>query len=95
MIEAKGHYEDLMSSEWGQDKVRDDWIDQASRQVAASWGRDIEWYFHEQATADAASKLFKDVDNLNHIKIFVRPYPNGVPKHNPRINSLDEYEDFE
>jgi hypothetical protein len=21
--------------------------------------------------------------------------PGGVPKHNPRINSLDEYEDFE
>jgi len=95
MIEAKGHYEDLMRSEWGQDKVRDDWTAQASRQVNASGGRDIEWYFHEQAAADAASKLFKDDDNLNHIKIFVRPYPNGVPKHNPRINSLDEYEDFE
>ncbi|MGO8844138.1 MAG: hypothetical protein ACLQFI_02060 [Methylocella sp.] len=95
MIEAKGHYEDLMRSEWGQDKVRDDWIDQASRQVAASGGREIEWYFHEQAAAAAASKLFEDDDKLKHIKIFVKPYPGGVPKHNPRINSLDEYEDFE
>ncbi len=95
MIEAKGHYEDLMRSEWGQDKVRDDWIDQASRQVAASGGRDIEWYFHEQAAAAAASKLFEDDDKLKRIKIFVKPYPGGVPKHNPRINSLDEYEDFE
>ncbi|MGA3339747.1 MAG: hypothetical protein ABSD11_03845 [Methylocella sp.] len=42
-----------------------------------------------------ASKLFEDDDKLNRIKIFVRPYPGGVPKHNPRINSLDEYEDFE
>ncbi|MGO9236800.1 MAG: hypothetical protein ACLP4V_23005 [Methylocella sp.] len=95
MIEAKGHYEDLMRSEWGQDKVRDDWIDQASRQVAASGGRDIEWYFHEQAAADAASKLFEKYSDLKRIKIFVRPYPSGVPKKNPRINSIEEYENYE
>jgi len=36
------------------------------------------------------SKLFEDDDKLKRIKIFVRPYPGGVPKHNPRINSLDD-----
>ena len=85
MIEAKGHYEDLMRSEWGQDKVRDDWIDQASRQVAASGGREIEWYFHEQAAADAAQDLFRQVPDLRRIKIYYLPDPAGIPNPNARI----------
>jgi hypothetical protein len=95
MIEAKGHYEVARQNRIISDSIDDKWVEQATRQVDASGGRDIEWYFHEQAAADAASKLFEDDDKLKRIKIFVRPYPGGVPKHNPRINSLDEYEDFE
>jgi hypothetical protein len=85
MIEAKGHYEDLMRSEWGQDKVRDDWTAQASRQVNASGGRDIEWYFHEQAAADYAREVFAEVENFRRIRIHVAPDPAGIPNPNGRI----------
>jgi hypothetical protein len=98
MIEAKGHYEEARNDDFISDCIDQQWVRQATRQIDASGGRDIEWYFHEQAAADAAQDLFKDDDKLKHIKIFVKPYPGypgGVPKHNPRINSLDEYEDFE
>lgn len=95
MIEAKGHYEEARKDDFTSDRIDQQWVRQATRQIDASGGRDIEWYFHEQAAAAAASKLFEDDDKLKRIKIFVKPYPGGVPKHNPRINSLDEYEDFE
>jgi hypothetical protein len=95
MIEAKGHYEDVREKDFISDNIDEDWVEQATRQVAASGGREIEWYFHEQAAADAAQDLFEDNDKLDRIKIFVRPYPSGVPKKNPRINSLDEYKDYE
>ena len=75
MIEAKGHYEDVRQNRIISDSIDDKWVEQATRQVDASGGRDIEWYFHEQAAADAASKLFEDDDKLKHIKIFVKPYP--------------------
>jgi hypothetical protein len=95
MIEAKGHYEVARQNRIISDSIDDKWVEQATRQVDASGGRDIEWYFHEQAAADAAQDLFKDDDKLKRIMIFVRPYPGGVPKHNPRINSIEEYENYE
>jgi hypothetical protein len=95
MIEAKGHYEDVRQDDFISDSIDDKWVKQATRQIDASGGRDIEWYFHEQAAADAASDLFEKDDNLKRIKIYVRPYPGGVPKYNPRINSLDDYWDYE
>jgi hypothetical protein len=95
MIEAKGHSEDVRRNLILRDEMDNDWIEQATRQVDASGGRDIQWYFHEQAAADAASDLFEDDDKLDRIKIFVGPYPGGIPKHNPRINSIDEYWDYE
>ena len=95
MIEVKGHYEAVRQEEFISDRIDKEWVKQATRQVDASGGRDIEWYFHEQAAADEASDLFKDDDNLKRIRIFVMPYPGGVPKHNPRINSPDDYWDYE
>jgi hypothetical protein len=95
MFEAKGHYEAARQNRLVSDSIDKQWVEQATRQVEASGGRDIEWYFHEQAAADAASDLFEKVDELKRIKIFVMPYPGGVPKHNPRINSPDEYKDYE
>ncbi len=62
MIEAKGHYEVARQNRIISDSIDDKWVEQATRQVDASGGRDIEWYFHEQAAADAASKLFEDDD---------------------------------
>ena len=95
MIEAKGNYVDVRQDDLISKIIDNKWVEQATRQVDASGGRVIEWYFHEQAAADAARNLFKDDDKLNRIKIFVMPYPGGVPKHNPRINSPDEYKDYE
>lgn len=95
MFEVKGHYDSVRQKDFISDNIDGDWVKQATRQVEASGGRDIEWYFHEQAAADAASDLFKKVDELKRIKIFVMPYPGGVPKYNPRINSPDEYKDYE
>ena len=51
MFEVKGHYEGVRRSQLLRDAIDADWIDQATRQVEASGGRDIEWYFHEQAAA--------------------------------------------
>ncbi len=95
MIEAKGHYEEARKDDFISDRIDQQWVRQATRQVDASSGRDIEWYFHEQAAAAAATKLFEDDDKLKHIKIFVKPYPGGVPKPNPRITSIDDYENYE
>ena len=39
MIEAKGHYAEMMETKWGRDKLEADWTDQATRQVKASAGR--------------------------------------------------------
>jgi hypothetical protein len=85
MIEAKGHYEDLMRKEFGLRILKDDWIDQAMRQVAASGGRQIEWYFHERAAADLARELFSDVADLRRIKVEYLPDPAGIPNPNSRI----------
>ncbi len=95
MIEAKGHYEDVRQKDFISDSIDEDWVEQATRQIDASGGRDIEWYFHEQGVADAAQDLFEKNPDLNRNKIFVRPYPSGVPKKNPRINSIEEYENYE
>ncbi len=85
MIEAKGHYEELMRSVWGRDETREDFKKQATRQVEASGGREIEWYFHEQAAADLARRLFDDNADLSRIKTNFLPDPAGIPKPNLRI----------
>ena len=60
MIEAKGHYAEMMRPDWdkGLDILSSKWTQQATSQVSASGGRDIEWYFHEQAAADDAAANF-------------------------------------
>lgn len=85
MIEAKGHYEDMLSSKWGRDKLAEDWPNQAKRQILASGGRTVEWYFHEQSAADYARDLFEEDVVLKRIIINVEPDPAGVPNPNPRI----------
>ena len=64
MIDAKGHYEDLLSSGWGKDLLAEKWTQQASDQIAAAAandGRQVEWFFHEEATMDFARNLFERI----------------------------------
>jgi hypothetical protein len=52
----------------------DEWIDQATRQVDASGGRAIEWYFAEKEAADKAREIFDANDDLKgRITIFTVP----------------------
>jgi hypothetical protein len=65
--------------------LEEDWLDQAGKQVRASQGRRIEWYFHDAAAAAVAEKVFADAGYDRTISVHVLPYPGGVPKLNPRI----------
>jgi hypothetical protein len=87
MIEAKGHYAEMMRPDWdkGLDILSSKWTQQATSQVSASGGRDIEWYYHEQAAADYAEQLFSNFDDLRRIRIYVMPDPAGIPNTNSRI----------
>ncbi len=85
MIEAKGHYEVATQNRIISDSIDDKWVEQATRQVDAGGGRDIEWYFHDQAAADAAQDLFRQVPDLRRIKIYYLPDPAGIPNPNARI----------
>ncbi|MGO9675188.1 MAG: hypothetical protein ACLPSF_13650 [Methylocella sp.] len=87
MIEAKGHYEVMMRPDWeeGVDILANKWTKQATSQVAASGGREIEWYFHEQAAADLARRIFQRNPNLNRIIVHYQPDPAGIPNPNRRI----------
>lgn len=85
MIEAKGHYAEMMETKWGRDKLEADWTDQATRQVKASAGRQIEWYFHEQAGADQAQQIFLRYEDLNRIIVRYLPDPAGIPDPNRRV----------
>ena len=85
MIEAKGHYEEARKDDFISDRIDQQWVRQATRQIDASGGRDIEWYFHEQAAADAAQDLFRQVPDLRRIKIYYLPDPADIPNPNARI----------
>ncbi|WP_041367591.1 hypothetical protein [Methylocella silvestris] len=85
MIEAKGHYAEMMRSDWRQDRLAEDWVDQAGRQVKASGGRPIEWYFHELEAYILAQKAFDNEYELKSIRVFFFPHPSGVPNPNSRM----------
>ncbi|MGH6858284.1 MAG: hypothetical protein ACRECP_11805, partial [Methylocella sp.] len=56
------------------DSIREEWVDQARRQVQASGGRAIEWYFAEEAAAEEAEDIFAEDDLLKgKIKIIHVP----------------------
>jgi hypothetical protein len=85
MFEVKGHYEGARQDKFISARIDKQWVDQATRQVDASGGRDIEWYFHEQAAADAARDLFSRIDGLRRIRVYYLPDPAGIPNPNARI----------
>jgi hypothetical protein len=69
MIEAKGPgFGDMLRSDYMRDKIGRRWTGQAARQVAASGGRDIEWYFADQKAADFARRLFNKSEELKGIR---------------------------
>jgi len=76
MIEAKGNYADVLAFPEGARNIRDEWLDQSKRQLDASGGRPIRWYFAEAETAVFARKLFNEAGaGRERIEIVYLPWP--------------------
>ena len=75
MIEAKGPgYADALQKPFMVERLTDDWIEQATRQVQASEGRPLEWYFAEEKAAAEAERIFANDKILeDKIKIIYIP----------------------
>ncbi|WP_161607307.1 hypothetical protein [Methyloferula stellata] len=74
MIEAKGPgYGRMLGSQYFRDKFTDRWTRQASRQIAASGGRPLEWYFADREASEFARELFDGNKNLTRIKVIYEP----------------------
>uniref|UniRef100_UPI002240D69A Tox-REase-5 domain-containing protein n=2 Tax=Acetivibrio straminisolvens TaxID=253314 RepID=UPI002240D69A len=76
LIEAKGSYNNFIDKNTGEFY---DWfmgkqslIDQAKRQIAASEGAPIDWYFMDEASMNATKSLFQDA-NINGINFIYEP----------------------
>jgi hypothetical protein len=81
MIDAKGHYEDFLSKEFGRRLFEGEWVRQARNQIAAAragGNRRVEWWFYEQSSADFAAKLFSEYDDLKQIIIRQLDYPGDL-----------------
>jgi hypothetical protein len=78
MIEAKGHFEDVLQYDWGRKSLAKEWIAQATRQIEAAdanGGRRIEWHFYEKASMEFARQAFKDAEILDRIQLVHTDYP--------------------
>ncbi|MGB6176652.1 MAG: hypothetical protein WBF43_10040 [Methylocella sp.] len=75
MIEAKGPgYAERLANAFIAKSLAKEWTDQAQRQLAASGGRGLEWYFAEEKAADTARKVFDRNDRLaGRIRVFAVP----------------------
>ncbi len=75
MIEAKGPgYAEMMAKgAFFRDAFAQDWQKQARSQIAASSGRDIDWFFAEPEAADLASRVFADQPGLQRIRVIRMP----------------------
>jgi hypothetical protein len=73
MIEAKGYgFANLLQSSYIKRRLKKRWIGQAMRQVLASGGREIEWYFAEESARDYAEKIFSGVQELRRIRVIYK-----------------------
>ncbi len=74
MIEAKGpSYARLLRSQYFSDQVLPYlWRTQAAKQISASGGRGLDWFFAEEATASKARDVFKEA-GLTKIDVFTVP----------------------
>jgi hypothetical protein len=81
MIEAKGTtYAKMIleSNRYVVDGIKKDWLNQSLRQVQASQGRPILWYFAEPLAAQYAHSLFETADNgRGRIQTDVLPWKQG------------------
>lgn len=74
MIEAKGYgFASLLQSSYLKTRLTYRWIGQATRQVLASGGREIEWYFAEESAREYAEEIFGKIDALKRIRVIYRP----------------------
>lgn len=75
MIEAKGPgFAKMLQSSYFSDFVLPArWERQAARQVAASGGRDLDWFFAEPEAADRAREIFDDARTLRKINVISIP----------------------
>ncbi len=61
MIECKGPvYADLLRFPSGRNSLREDWLDQSARQLAALGERELTWVFAEKEAAEFARDIFRD-----------------------------------
>ena len=51
--------------------------DQATRQVEASGGRPVRWYFAEEPALEFARSLFSQHEYLRRIELYYAPPPGG------------------
>ncbi len=82
MIDAKGHYEDMLSSDFGRDRLTEEWTKQANRQIqaaAANGGRRVEWHFYEQESLEFARNVFAKAGILEKVTLVYTDYP-GTPE---------------
>jgi hypothetical protein len=75
MIEAKGPgYAEALQRPFMEARLSEDWVKQATRQLGASEGRTLEWYFAEEKAADKAREIFNGNSKLRgRILIFTVP----------------------
>jgi hypothetical protein len=62
MVEAKGDYAGVLSFEQGRNSLKEQWLDQSGRQLAAAGERPIRWYFAEPEAAAYAQRWFDAAD---------------------------------
>jgi hypothetical protein len=76
MVDAKGPgYAGLLSFPQTMQSVVYEWVEESGRQIAASGGRRVRWYFAEKAAADFARDLFESYDEGREtIEIEIRPW---------------------
>ncbi len=61
-----------------QEKLAADWLAQATRQIEASGGRPVEWYFAEMPALEFARNIFSKHGILKRIKLVYAPLPEDT-----------------
>jgi hypothetical protein len=74
MIEAKGPgFAHQLPYQYSETSLVPGWVKQATDQVAAAGGRDVEWYFAEPEAAARAREIFADNQTLRDIRVYHVP----------------------
>jgi len=80
--EIKGPgYANLLKYYWGQESIAEQFLDQSERQLAASGGRHLVWFFAEQEAADFARRLFDNArQGRERITVVYVPWTTEVSR---------------